>query len=355
MKIVVSPGRHVDSLTTYFDFNQINYEINEFFDPTLDNGIGAFNFTNQLDQKHLIIMNWDILKGVLSDPNSFNDLVKVCQTNFVWIWNDLDGLFEFLIKESIIKRLDDLVPENSIKIFFDGHLKQESDWNLKNIKYGCFPYNFFLSMARIAQSNLSKKNCSKDYLLTMIKKPLRPHRDILYNELKKHDGLIEKGCVKYSSKDTDNYIGSRPPNLNWIDGHPSMDLYLDCWLEVVPETLCKTGLFITEKTVKPIATKTPFLVVSTPGYLEYLKKYGFKTFDSIVDESYDQIDNLNDRIVCVVNLLKDIIQHGSKEFYTESMPILDHNLNRLFEITGKKQFEMDCFIKNQLDMMQKFL
>jgi hypothetical protein len=47
-------------------------------------------------------------------------------------------------------------------------------------------------------------------------------------------------------------------------------------------------LHITEKTFKAIALEMPFVLMAPAGSLEYMRSYGFKTFDSVFDESYDQ-------------------------------------------------------------------
>ena len=35
----------------------------------------------------------------------------------------------------------------------------------------------------------------------------------------------------------------------------------------------------------------PFIVMSTPKFLQFLKDNGFKTFDGFINESYDTQDN----------------------------------------------------------------
>jgi hypothetical protein len=44
---------------------------------------------------------------------------------------------------------------------------------------------------------------------------------------------------------------------------------------------------ITEKTFKAIALEMPFVLIAPAGSLAYLREYGFQTFDSVFDESYD--------------------------------------------------------------------
>ena len=59
---------------------------------------------------------------------------------------------------------------------------------------------------------------------------------------------------------------------------------------VRPTVNIKSILHITEKIFKPIRTATPFTVLGQKKSLDLLKSYGFKTFDGIINESYDNIE-----------------------------------------------------------------
>lgn len=60
------------------------------------------------------------------------------------------------------------------------------------------------------------------------------------------------------------------------------------------------GVTLTEKTYKPILLNRPFLVYGIPGILQMLHKEGFKTFKGILDESYDDVLDANDRRLVLV-------------------------------------------------------
>jgi hypothetical protein len=78
-------------------------------------------------------------------------------------------------------------------------------------------------------------------------------------------------------------------------------------IEVVLETLFDDHrIYLTEKTLRPMACGQPFILASTPGVLEYVRSYGFKTFDSVWDESYDQITDPGQRMQYIVDLMKQI-------------------------------------------------
>jgi len=78
-------------------------------------------------------------------------------------------------------------------------------------------------------------------------------------------------------------------------------------IEIVLETLFDDDrLHLTEKSIRPIAVGQPFILAGTHGSLEYLRSYGFKTFGDVWDESYELIENPDDRLVAITNLMKDI-------------------------------------------------
>jgi len=118
---------------------------------------------------------------------------------------------------------------------------------------------------------------------------------------------------------------------------------------VVTETAydnCRTHL--TEKTFKPIVLQQPFMIVGTPGSLSYLKNYGFKTFDLLWDEDYDQASD-NGRIDLIIQNLvkinswtdtelkdaqheiKNIVEHNFQWFYGEFQHVLWREITELVD------------------------
>lgn len=83
--------------------------------------------------------------------------------------------------------------------------------------------------------------------------------------------------------------------------------YQQAAIDVVLETLFDdTRIHLTEKTLRPIACGKPFVLIATPGCLEYLKDYGFQTFASCIDETYDRITDPLDRLQAVIKVMKGI-------------------------------------------------
>jgi hypothetical protein len=60
-------------------------------------------------------------------------------------------------------------------------------------------------------------------------------------------------------------------------------------IEIVIETNTVTQGWFTEKTAKCLASGKPFLLYGTSGQLQQLRKMGFRTFDTYIDETYDDV------------------------------------------------------------------
>ena len=57
------------------------------------------------------------------------------------------------------------------------------------------------------------------------------------------------------------------------------------------ETRYSDVVHISEKTWRCLAYGVPFVVSSTKNTLKWIKEYGFKTFDTCIDESYDEMED----------------------------------------------------------------
>ena len=90
---------------------------------------------------------------------------------------------------------------------------------------------------------------------------------------------------------------------------------------------------LTEKTFKAIALEMPFVLVASPGSLEYLREYRFQTFADIFDESYDTETDDILRVEKVVKLLKDLDDLSAKErqqIHRACLPIVQHNYDHFY-------------------------
>ena len=97
--------------------------------------------------------------------------------------------------------------------------------------------------------------------------------------------------------------------------------------------------YFSERPLISMAVARPFILVSTPHSLDYLKSYGFKTFDQWWDESYDQEQDHEKRmlkIFQVIDYIDSFDIQQLKEMYLEMQDVLEHNQNLVLSLDYRK-------------------
>ena len=102
--------------------------------------------------------------------------------------------------------------------------------------------------------------------------------------------------------------------------------YKNMFVDIVSETDLDT-CFTTEKTLRPIIFKTPFVLMAGKGTLQKLKDIGFKTFDHWWSEEYDKYSH-RQRLEKILDIIDWIsVQYNVKKYKEEMTSILEHNYN----------------------------
>jgi len=106
-------------------------------------------------------------------------------------------------------------------------------------------------------------------------------------------------------------------------------------ISVILETVFDKRIHLTEKTLRPIACGHPFILAAGPGSLKLLRSYGFQTFDGYIDESYDNIQNENERLTAIVseiNRIKLLPVYQQQKLISQCQEIAKHNRQHFFSI-----------------------
>lgn len=216
---------------------------------------------------------------------------------------------------------------------------------------------------------------TKPYLFDALLGQNRYHRSYVYNQLK-NSGLLNQSLVSltpdlnsqietmrtecYESPTLNQYDDINSLQNTWeekssyrlltdrkfkfgLNQTPTMSvlipekIYDASWYSIVCETQYEDGLFLTEKTAKPIYGKRIFVLFGCPGQLEFLRGQGFQTFNSIIDESYDSITNTSERFASAWQTVQQLAQADPVEIYSKAQPILEHNYNVLLDIKSRQQ------------------
>ena len=143
----------------------------------------------------------------------------------------------------------------------------------------------------------------------------------------------------------DNVPTTTAPSCSSADF--TVEDYANTKFEVVLETLFDDNrIQLTEKILRPVACGHPFILASTPGSLAYLRDYGFKTFDGIVDESYDNEPDPVARLNLIVAVMKTVTE------WTPEQQLL--NQVKIKEITNynKQHFFSEQFFNLIIDELK---
>jgi len=123
-----------------------------------------------------------------------------------------------------------------------------------------------------------------------------------FGSLKHHTEFFLKQCPFHA-----DLLTSDDHNLyhNTVVAHHD-DAYFNFVLVTHLDVDQSEGVFLTEKTFKPIKHAQPFLIVGAAGSIQQLRDMGYKTFDHVVDHSYDTLKNNTKRWRAVCNEMERI-------------------------------------------------
>lgn len=129
---------------------------------------------------------------------------------------------------------------------------------------------------------------------------------------------------------------SSPENYTAFNGYnyadPLTNLYQDILVDVVVEShVVGDTFFPTEKTLRPMWLKKPFIVFASANYLEYLRQMGFRTFSDFWSEDYDGHESgaRLSRITTVIDRLSTMSHSELEQMYWDMQYSLEHNFQLL--------------------------
>ena len=182
----------------------------------------------------------------------------------------------------------------------------------------------------------------------------KPHRKFVGDWIKNSDSSTEYFCPPFFDAKAEDY------NLHdqdyWEDGIQidSVNSYA-CLYHGVPlrisqvlpvkiynqtaySVICETEYnndytFFTEKTAKPIIACRLFVMIAGQHYLRNLKKIGFRTFDHVIDESYDLEPDPETRWQMALEQCEWLCKQDQRVIINKIKPTVLHNFNMLFKLS----------------------
>lgn len=115
---------------------------------------------------------------------------------------------------------------------------------------------------------------------------------------------------------------------------------------IVSETVADhENVFISEKTVKPLLSKRLFISFSSKNILHTLRKNGFKTFDTVIDESYDDVADTRLRHKMAFDQVIYLCNQNQELIFEKIRPIVEHNFDHAMNYNAMEIIATEVFEK----------
>lgn len=177
----------------------------------------------------------------------------------------------------------------------------------------------------------------------------KPLKDELYEKLVSHpvESRVFHTYFKHNPKDGTWSHGYVPRNhsAETIDGKQNpyqnsvrysdlidVEIYNQSYYSAVIETVIHNDFaMFSEKEAKPIMAKRPFVIMGARSQLRAFRSLGFKTFASVIDESYDDIEDCYARFDAVLNSMEKLTKENPVDVYRTLNSVLEHNKKHFLE------------------------
>jgi hypothetical protein len=267
----------------------------------------------------LVIINGADIETLMNQFQS--KLQELLEHNKILWMQDIDRQFDFVSKKMF----------RSLEGHANFYRITDSPDGINDRSFFC--ENLFMAENDLGNVNLLNHSLSNRYFCLMRRQRLPRDKTVLALHSK---GLIDRNLVVYHGN-KDIVPGLYQQEI-WADlstfhskliKQPNFLLspyYNDHALELIVETMSE-NIFITEKTIRPLTAGIPFLMVAAKGTLGHIRDKGFMTCDSLWDESYDLIEDLDQRIDAVTDILSYINkkQDGYIKAFNDFQPRVEHN------------------------------
>ena len=239
------------------------------------------------------------------------------------------------------------------------------------------PWWMFNTIENNSDSDTKQHNPNAEYDFEILLGAKKSHRDFIMALLQKNN-MLDNNIVTYRDIftappqlhddleiATDLLLQGEPlkypyqsPNLNsdWeVDdlnkassGIVPWNIYKHTKYSIIAETLPSFPFFFTEKPTKVMLAKRVFIPFACRHYLKAIRDMGFKTFDTVIDESYDEIVNDIQRFNAAFKQVKLLSAMDYQEVMDKTCEIREHNFNRLITYRQEIRKRMTDMVYNKL-------
>ena len=291
-----------------------------------------------------------------------------------------NGLFKQI--HNIISQVEKQVKED-IKFFFltgclngDTEYKDRVDYMGLDPKLIVIPSRYFESGVPKHCFTLTSDEYDAETLRTKkflsFNRMTRKHRNKLFEFILANDLLADNyvsfgnyevwdldnflGCIDDSYPNINQNLNLLPLNLNATAERinpvglqeDDVEYFSNSYFSVVTETAyyqttnngrtidIEKDIFPSEKIFKPIVMLHPFILLGRPHFLAALKSIGYKTFHPFIDETYDSVEDDEERMRLVFNEIMKLTQFSDdqyKAWMQQVKSIVEHNKAHMLNVS----------------------
>jgi hypothetical protein len=118
----------------------------------------------------------------------------------------------------------------------------------------------------------------------------------------------------------------------WGEAYIKPEQYIDTYFSLITETVCEyDNSFRTEKLWRSIIMGHPWITVANAGFYRDLKNIGFKTFDSLINEDFDQVEHTQSRLDRILTVVNDLVHSDLTAFVLAAEHICKYNQQQAVE------------------------
>ena len=155
-------------------------------------------------------------------------------------------------------------------------------------------------------------------------------------------------CYPYISPNLDPTWEVSDSISNSVSDIVPWEIYRQTRYSIISETVYMGGFFFSEKTTKAMFGKRLFVIFSCAGYLTRLRSMGFRTFDNVIDESYDLETNDVRRFNMAFQQLKKLSHMDYSRVQELTAEARQHNFERLYSLEKELKAEMLDMVYNKI-------
>jgi hypothetical protein len=332
---------------------QIYYSVDKYINSTADFKI---SFVNHLNGYDLPISEEQRVQQVINGNKFCQDILQLKQvSNMVFAFENEMHDYHF-----------DIFKQNSKdNVYWVIPIKTTTNIGINSQNLIFYPFQFgrAVNPYRELRHKLQEihHNCVKPKYFDALLGLERTHRNFVYDAIEKNHlqqkilTTYTKNTAKWLDQDNDSNFKKEflhePDIENFHDtithsaiqvGYQGrtmalsvivpIQIYNQTAYSIITETHADNRYsFFTEKIFKPMLAHRLFVVFSGFKYLENLRSLGFQTFDNVIDESYDQIVNDEQRWAAAFEQVKRLCDMSQAEVLEKISQRVQHNYNLVMD------------------------